>query len=76
MLFTTYKMFKDIAYHEFSIATSISKVYPMKSYECDRYRCIDGTHVRIQSPSNNEPNYVNRKGYHSVNVQIVCDDKG
>lgn len=30
--------------------------------------CIDGTHIRIQAPSD-----VNRKGYHSINVQIACD---
>ncbi|XP_071375888.1 putative nuclease HARBI1 [Centroberyx affinis] len=35
--------------------------------------CIDGTHVQIQAPSEHEYLYVNRKGYHSVNVQIACD---
>ena len=38
--------------------------------------CIDCTHIRIQAPSQNEQNYVNRKCYHSVNVQVICDDKG
>ncbi|XP_048240406.1 putative nuclease HARBI1 [Haliotis rufescens] len=38
--------------------------------------CIDGTHVRIQAPSDNEPAFVNRKGYHSINVQAVCDSQG
>ena len=38
--------------------------------------CIDCTHICIQAPSQNEQNYVNRKGYHSVNVQVICDDKG
>ena len=28
--------------------------------------CVDGTHIRIQAPSQNEPNYVNRKNYHSI----------
>lgn len=37
---------------------------------------IDGTHVRIKKPSQNEANYVNRKHYHSINVQAVCDVKG
>ena len=38
--------------------------------------CVDGTHIRIQAPSQNEPNYVNRKNYHSINVQVICHDKG
>ena len=28
--------------------------------------CIDGTHNRIQAPSEYEHLYVNRKGYHSI----------
>ncbi|XP_071118585.1 putative nuclease HARBI1 [Haliotis cracherodii] len=35
--------------------------------------CIDGTHIRIQAPTRDEPAFVNRKGYHSINVQAVCD---
>jgi hypothetical protein len=37
--------------------------------------CIDGTHtsIRIKSPSVDEHLYVNRKSYHSINVQAVCD---
>lgn len=34
---------------------------------------IDGTHVRILAPSEHEPEYVNRKNFHSINVQLVCD---
>uniref|UniRef100_A0A671N003 DDE Tnp4 domain-containing protein n=1 Tax=Sinocyclocheilus anshuiensis TaxID=1608454 RepID=A0A671N003_9TELE len=37
------------------------------------FGCIDGTHVRIQVPSKNECLFVNRKGFHSINVQVVCD---
>jgi hypothetical protein len=36
--------------------------------------CIDGTHIAIKSPSQNEDAYVNRKGFHSINVQAVCDN--
>ncbi|CAG2219100.1 HARBI1 [Mytilus edulis] len=36
----------------------------------------DGTHVRIQAPSEDEASFVNRKGVHSVNVQAVCDARG
>ena len=38
--------------------------------------CIDGTHVRIQGPSENENDFVNRKGFHSINVQAICNHKG
>lgn len=38
--------------------------------------CIDGTHVRIQAPVHDEPSFVNRKGYHSINVQAICDHEG
>ncbi|XP_041355541.1 uncharacterized protein LOC121373154 [Gigantopelta aegis] len=31
--------------------------------------CIDGTQIRIQAPNKNEEDFVNRKGYHSLNVQ-------
>ncbi|XP_071487649.1 putative nuclease HARBI1 [Diadema antillarum] len=34
---------------------------------------IDGTHIKIQAPHENEDQFVNRKNYHSINVQIVCD---
>eukprot|EP00102_Acyrthosiphon_pisum_P021062 XP_016658272.1 PREDICTED: putative nuclease HARBI1 [Acyrthosiphon pisum] len=45
---------------------------------------IDCTHVSIVPPSSNlnlnenqnpEHIYVNRKGYHSINVQLICDSK-
>lgn len=34
---------------------------------------IDCTHVAIVAPRDEEHNYVNRKGYHSKNVQLICD---
>ncbi|XP_033096701.1 putative nuclease HARBI1 [Anneissia japonica] len=34
---------------------------------------IDGTHVAIKAPSVDEHVYVNRKSYHSINVQAICD---
>ena len=35
--------------------------------------CVDGTHICIQAPSIQEHEYVNRKGRHSINVQVLCD---
>ncbi|XP_045107685.1 putative nuclease HARBI1 [Portunus trituberculatus] len=34
---------------------------------------IDGTHMRIVAPKEQEEVYVNRKGYHSINVQVIFD---
>ncbi len=36
---------------------------------------VDGSHVRIMAPHRNEPDYVNRKKYHSINAQIICNDE-
>ena len=33
--------------------------------------CIHGTHVRIKAPD-----LINRKGFHSVNVQAICNHEG
>ncbi|XP_059610274.1 putative nuclease HARBI1 [Phlebotomus argentipes] len=41
--------------------------------------CIDCTHVAIVAPSNSknvsQHLYVNRKKYHSINVQLICDSR-
>ena len=34
---------------------------------------IDGTHIAIKAPTRNEHLYGNRKTFHSLNVQLVCD---
>ncbi|XP_048781336.2 putative nuclease HARBI1 [Ostrea edulis] len=36
--------------------------------------CIDGTQIRMKHPKQNEVDYMNRKGYHSLNVQMCCDE--
>ena len=38
--------------------------------------CVDGTHIRIKGPSKNEPDFVNGKGFHSINVQAICNHEG
>lgn len=34
---------------------------------------VDGTHIAILKPTIEEHNYINRKGFHSLNVQLVSD---
>ena len=36
---------------------------------------IDGTHIRIQSPTENEYAFVNRKNFHSINAQMIVDSR-
>ncbi|KAL5013286.1 hypothetical protein ScPMuIL_007556 [Solemya velum] len=33
---------------------------------------LDGTHIQIRRPSDHGQSYVNRKGYHSLQLQAVC----
>ena len=35
------------------------------------FACIDGTHILIQAPPNDEWQYINRKNFHSINVQVI-----
>ncbi|KAJ3665363.1 hypothetical protein Zmor_000860 [Zophobas morio] len=36
--------------------------------------CVDCTHIKIKNPDGSRPLlYCNRKGFYSVNVQVVCD---
>ncbi|XP_071635288.1 putative nuclease HARBI1 [Temnothorax longispinosus] len=37
---------------------------------------IDGTHIKIRAPVEDANSYINRKGFHSMNVQVVCDSQG
>lgn len=34
--------------------------------------CLDGTHVYIDAPCLDEPQYINRHGTHSINAMCVC----
>ena len=40
------------------------------------FGCIDGTHIPITCPLNKPQDYYCYKGFHSLNVQAVCDYKG
>ncbi|KAJ8929768.1 hypothetical protein NQ314_017505 [Rhamnusium bicolor] len=34
---------------------------------------IDGNHIKIDKPENDPDSYINRKGYYSIQMQVVCD---
>lgn len=34
---------------------------------------IDGTHIKIDAPKENAVDYINRKGYHSVHLQVTIN---
>ncbi|XP_066599949.1 putative nuclease HARBI1 [Prorops nasuta] len=36
---------------------------------------VDGTHIRICTPKENSVAYVNRKGYPSIQPQVICNEK-
>ncbi|XP_055844508.1 putative nuclease HARBI1 [Episyrphus balteatus] len=51
-----------------------------KRYFYEKYRipgvigCIDGSHIMLLRPSENEHIFFNRKGRHSINAMIICDE--
>ena len=36
---------------------------------------IDGFHISVSAPLDSPESYVNRKGFHSLVLQVVCDDQ-
>ena len=39
------------------------------------FRAIDGTHIPIATPEDGSADHINRKGWSSVQLQAVCDDR-
>lgn len=37
---------------------------------------VDGTNITLQAPNLDEASFVNRKNFHSINVQGICDASG
>lgn len=36
---------------------------------------IDGTHINIPAPHNDQESYVNRKGHHSIQLQVLYNSQ-
>ena len=49
--------------------------YEITNFPC-AIGCVNATHIRIIAPTDNEWEFVNRKRYHSINIQGICDHKG
>ena len=58
--------------HRADAEVTKAKFYAMAGFP-NVIGCIDCTHIRISGPHHNEYEYVNRKGAHSINVQLVCN---
>lgn len=52
--------------------TNKQKFHAIASFP-DVLGCIDGTQIRIKAPTVDENAFVNRKGFHSLNTQVICD---
>ena len=69
-------------YHQFvSLPAGLKRVeVKNKFYEIAHFPgvvgLVDGTHIRIQRPSEDEADYINRHFYHSINVQAICQPDG
>ena len=37
--------------------------------------CIDETHICIQGPNAHKSDFLNRKGFHSITVPVICNRK-
>lgn len=66
---------KYIAWPNQLEALRISNSFYAKSGIPDVIGCIDGCHIPIAKPSANSDSYINRKGFYSMVLQGVCDDK-
>ncbi|CAC5403276.1 HARBI1 [Mytilus coruscus] len=49
------------------------KFYAVANFFPNVLELIDGTHVRIIAPLQHEEQFVNRKGYHSIIVQVIVN---
>ena len=57
---------------EEAVEESVSKFYSKHGFpQC--IGAIDGAHVTIKQLSENAPDYINRKGRYTVNIQAVAD---
>ena len=66
---------KLIKWPDFDVQQDISDTIQNTSYIPNCVGFIDGSHIRLQSAPNGDRDYTNRKGYFSIQLQMICDDK-
>ncbi|KAB0795339.1 hypothetical protein PPYR_06811 [Photinus pyralis] len=74
----------EILNNEIRFPQNVEELQNLRTKFYEKYRfpgvigCIDCTHVSVVAPHANDEHvpehiYVNRKNYHSLNVQLICD---
>jgi hypothetical protein len=61
---------KIIAWPDVNEVQFVKDQFSMKCGFPNVIGAVDGTHIRIPSPSDNQEKYINRKGYHSIQLQV------
>ncbi|XP_018368346.1 PREDICTED: putative nuclease HARBI1 [Trachymyrmex cornetzi] len=59
-----------------AVATNISDQFLEASGFPNVIGAIDGTHIKIRAPPTDSVSYINRKGFPSINLQVVCNSRG
>ena len=54
-------------------AQAIMEAFEEKNGYLGVIGAIDGTHIPIKAPKQNLEHYINRKGFFSVQLQVICD---
>lgn len=60
-----------IKWPERGLYRAIARAFAEKGFP-DTIGAIDGSHIKIKAPKEDEASYVNRKKYHSIVIQAVC----
>lgn len=57
------------------IATTMNGFYQISAFP-QVIGCVDGSHIKMYRPAEqNADDYINRKGFYSINAQFVCDHR-
>lgn len=51
----------------------VKETFMNKSHFPGIIEAVDGTHIAVLKPVVEEHNFINPKGFHSINVQGICD---